>query len=421
MNMTRMSALALAIAFAASPASALDLSGQSRTYLQSRQSEDSTRYLPFYEYLNVRAEDIGTPVVSFHAGGWFGRDFGNANYDDRKRSSGDLQYAYLSFARSTANSYLNLGRITVNQGVASSRLDGASLGTDLIWGFGFSAFGGVPVETAFDTRSGDTVYGGRVSQGYAGRYQLGASYLLEKNNSLEVRKESGMDIWLRPIDQIEVQGSSLYNGITAAYARHAYYLTLGPFRPLTLHGEFTQISYKDFFTSPTLSVFQLQPGGPLDPNEKLKTAGGDASLTFGPMTLAGDYKRYSYQLAGAAAYYGGRLVYASSQNASAGLSFHRMGGQADALRYNEYRLYGHKHFSKIDVTADLLSVAYVTEINGVKNAYTASLACGYAFTPKARLGADVEYSRNPYFDKDVRGLIQFVYNFDAAFGATGRK
>jgi len=37
-------------------ASALDVSGQSRTYLFSRQTVDSERLLPLYEYLDFRAD-----------------------------------------------------------------------------------------------------------------------------------------------------------------------------------------------------------------------------------------------------------------------------------------------------------------------------------------------------------------------------
>lgn len=421
MNRVRLCVLFLCLFSLASPAFALDLSGQSRTFFQSRQAEDTTRYQPLYEYLSFRADDVGTPTLSFHVGGWYGYDFGNANYDNSKRSTGDLQYAYLGYRGNTGNTYLNLGRLMVNQGVASSQLDGAALGTDLKWGFGISAFGGVPLETSRDTRDGDSVYGGRFTQGLDGRYRIGVSYLLERNNSIDIRKEEGLDLWVRPVGKVELTGTSLYNGLTSAFARHAYYLTLGPFSPLTLRTQFTEISYKDFFTSPTLSAFQLQPGGPMDPNEKLRIAGEEASLTFGPVTFSADYKQYAYNLAGNAGYYGARLSYSGDQGGAAGLSVHRMSGETDNLRYDEYRLYGCRNFGRADLTADLNSVAYAEEINGIKNAYSASLACGYALTTRARLGADVEYARNPFFDKDVRGLVKLVYNFDIAPSVKGRK
>jgi hypothetical protein len=88
-----------------------------------------------------------------------------------------------------------------------------------------------------------------------------------------------------------------------------------------------------------------------------------------------------------------------------------MDGAASALKYDQYRLYGYRKFGKIDVTADLLTVLYDEAVSGVDHAYTAVLAGGYSVTPKARIGADIEYAKNPYFDKDVRALAKFIYAF----------
>jgi len=409
----------LLLLFVASPAPALDITGQSRTYLQSRESTDGTKLMPLYEYLDIRADSIGTQAVSFNAGGWYRYSLQNEDFNTRK--TGDLQYAYLSFKKSTSNAYLNIGRIVVNQGVASSQLDGASAGTDLKWGFGISGFGGLPVETMFDTRTGDSVYGGRISQGVEGLYRIGVSYLLEKNDSKDYRKEEGLDLWFRPLDKVELTGTAQYNALTSSCARRNAYLTLGAFGPLTLRTEYTEISYKDYFTSSTVSAFLLQAGGPIDPTEKLKTLGEEAALAFGPITLSADYKKYQYHLSGNADRFGGTLAYAGASNIGAGLSAHRMDGKTDALRYDEARIYGYKKFTKIDITADVLATKYAAELNGIKIAYAASVGAGYALTAKARLAADIEYSKNPFYDKDVRGLVKLVYNFDFAPGASGRK
>lgn len=400
-------------------ASALDVTGQSATYLQSRQEFDSTRLLPLYEYLNFNANDLGSRNLSFHFGGWYRHDLRNESFGTK--STGDLQYAYLGYRADKANAFLNLGRVVVNQGVASEQVDGIAVGTDLMAGFNVSAFGGSPVETAFDTRSGDSIYGARISQGSPNVYRLGVSYLLERNSNTDFRKEEGLDLWFRPLDKVELLGTTLYNAITSAVARNAYNLILGPFSILTLRTEFTEIRYKDFFTSPTVSAFQLQPGGPIDPNDKLTTIGEEASLAFSGLVFSADYKKYSYVIEGDADYYGGRLAYTGSSGVGAGAAAHRMDGQTDKLRYYEYRVYAYKNFEKTDVAVDLLTVTYDTEINSVKNAYSASLAGGYSLTPALKVGADIEYSKNPFFDKDVRGLVKLVYNFDYVPAARGRK
>lgn len=419
MKIIRAATLILLMILTSSTTFAFNLSGQSRTYLRALKTTDSTRLLPFYEYLDLRADDIGMQASSFHASGWFRYDLQNESYGEK--STSDLQYAYLSMKGSQGNAFLNLGRMFVNQGVASSLFDGVSAGTDLRWGFGISAFTGIPVETDSNNRSGDSVYGGRVSHGKDGLYRVGVSYLHERDKNSDYRKEGGLDLWFRPINKVELLGTSQYNAITSHFASNTAYLTLGPFQALTIRAEYTDISYKDFFTTSTLSALQLRPGGSLDPKENLKTGGGSASLTFGPVSVSADYKSYQYDLAGTASYFGGRVTYTGAQKMGAGLSIHRMDGETNALRYNEYRIYGYKKFDKVDISADILTLHYDTEMNGVTNAYSASLSGGYSLTGKIKLGVDVEYSKNPYYDNDVRGLVKLVYNFDVQPAIKGRK
>jgi hypothetical protein len=284
-----------------------------------------------------------------------------------------------------------------------------------------AAYGGVPIETNFDGRSGDSLYGGRVSQGYSGLYRVGFSYLREKNNSTDFRKEEGVDLWFRPANKVEILGTSFYNALTSAWMYHDYSLTLGSADKVSLRTAVTYISYKDYFTGATTSAFTFVPGGPIDPNEKLSTAGGELSYSFGKAILSAEYKKYTYDIAGGADYYGAKFMYSDPKNWGTGISLHRMSGEADNLKYYEYRAYAYKKTAKADITADVFAVSYDAEISGVKNAYTAVLAGGYAVMERARLVADVEYAHNPYFDKEVKGLVKFVYNFGGSYGAKGGK
>jgi hypothetical protein len=421
--------LLAALAFS-SPAAALDFSGQSRSYLQSREAIDSSKLLPFFEYLDFKAEDVGTQNVSFHFGGWLRYDLRQESAPGQNRNNSDLQYAFLRIRGAHANAAMDLGRVLVNEGVASEQIDGVYARTALLGGFGLAAFGGSPVETTFDDRSGDSVYGGRLSHGVQNVYKIGVSYLKENNGkeifngkdvSKNFREEEGVDLWLRPVNSVELLGSSFYNAVTTAWMKHAYYLTLGPFSNLSFRTEYTEISYKDFFTSATTTAFMFDPAI-IDPSEKVSTVGEEVALKLGGAALSADYKNYNYSIAGDAKYFGGRLTFAGAQNnIGAGLSFHRMDGRTDTLRYREYRVYGYKKFTQTDITVDLLSVGYDVDINGVKNAYSASLAGGFALSAKARLAADVEYAKGPFFKRDVRGFLKFVYNFDTTSSAKGRR
>jgi len=65
-------------------------------------------------------------------------------------------------------------------------------------------------------------------------------------------------------------------------------------------------------------------------------------------------------------------------------------------------------------------VSYEQPVNDVSDAYTGTAAAGYTFSPKARIVADVEYVSNPDVIREVRGMLNFVYNFDAKLGGAAK-
>jgi hypothetical protein len=89
-----------------------------------------------------------------------------------------------------------------------------------------------------------------------------------------------------------------------------------------------------------------------------------------------------------------------------------MSGETDRLNYTEYRIYGYRKYGHTDVTLDLLDVDYGEAISGVKNAYSLTLAASYELSERMKLGADVEYSKNPDFDRDITTFVKLTYNFD---------
>jgi hypothetical protein len=420
------SALAISFFIIALSASsfALELSGQSQTYLQSRETTDSKNHLPLYEYLNFEAAGVGHENISFHFGGWLRYDLWEETFG--QKSNSDLQYAYLTIRRDKGNGELNLGRLFVREGVATILIDGAYVRTDLRGGFGIATFGGIPVDADFDNRSGDSVYGGRLSHSMPNLYTLGASYLKEENGNQGYREEAGIDLWLRPVDKVELNGTSSYNALTYGWAEHAYTVTLGPIKNVRLIGSVSNIHYGDYFTPSTTTAFKFDPTI-IDPNERLTTVGGTIAyasklpLPYGLLTASADYKAFAYAIAGHADYYGANLAYAESKIFGLGLSLHRMAGDTDKLKYFHANAYAFRKFGRIDLTGSIITVFYDSEINNVKDAYSFILAGGYQATKKIRLGVDVEYSRNPFFDRDFRGFIKLVYNFELLPFAKGGK
>ncbi len=422
MKPTHVAASLILLLLTSTVAPAMDLSGQSRSYVSYRQEFEGTRVLPLYEYLDLQTTNIGDESVAFQFGGWYRYDFKAEQFGTK--STGDLQYAYLDLRRKQANTFLRIGRVIVNEGVANEQVDGAYARTDLRGGFTVAAFGGIPVETSVDTRTGDSVYGGRISQGYPGIYTIGLSYLHEKNDSKDFRKEEGIDVWLQPFRKMTVQGLSSYNALSDAWMQHRYFVLFGPFGDLRLTGEASKVYYKEYFAATNLSAFTSTgfASSSIDPNETVTALGGSADYSItSSVTIGADFKNYDYDLANnSAKYYGGRLAYAA-KGFGFGLAAHRMDGPTADKQYDDQRIYLTKQFSMMDVTLDLLHVNYKQPINDVDNAYTGTAAAGFTLSPKARLVADVEYSKNPYFDKDVRGMLRFVYNFDATIPSKAKK
>ena len=145
----------------------------------------------------------------------------------------------------------NLGRVMVFEGVAADRVDGAYARTDLQANFGISAFGGVPVEVETDQPGNNVIYGARLSHQVPGLYRIGISALKEEKNSEDFRKVEGVDLWLRPVNKVELLGRSNYNAITKEWMENTYVLVLGPFANLRFNTTASSINYKDYFTGAT--------------------------------------------------------------------------------------------------------------------------------------------------------------------------
>jgi len=248
------------------------------------------------------------------------------------------------------------------------------------------------------------------------------SYLKEKNDGKDFRKEEGLDLWIRPLSKLELMGTSSYNAETKNWMQHQYHAAVGPFAWFRLNLDASKTWYKEYFSavnntqSMLMSAFSFTN---IDPNEIVTMTGGSIAITIGgPITVIADYRNYDYQvLNDSATYAGGSIVYTGA-GFGAGAALHRMNGPSDDLRYDEQRVYVFKKVAKADMTLDFVHVAYEQSINGISDAYTGTAAAGYTFSPKARIVADVEYVTNPDVIREVRGMLNFVYNFDAKLGGS---
>jgi hypothetical protein len=400
-------------------APAATISGESETIFRMQKINDRNLY-PLYEYFRLSgSDDVGERgTLSINAGAW-----GRADFRDRSGDSnpyGDLQYGYVSYGGNKDNVRINAGRQFIAEGVATERLDGLYLRSDLAAGFGAAAFVGSPVVTQSNFKGGDITYGGRVSQGNPKYYSVGLSALKTDYDNSRIREEQGIDIWAQPLRQVDLSGRSSYNSITSGWMEHAYTVTVTPLDKLRFTANLSKINYKDYFYQVTTSALSLT-NGLLNPQEDVLSLGG--SIEYMPtksLRVVADYKNYDYAVAGQAKYYGGKATFSLPESYGGGLSYHRMEGEVDKLRYDEYRIFASKSIGKANITVDLFDVHYEAPINGRRDVYAISAAVGYEVTPALQVSGDVEYSRSTDSDSAVAGLLKLVYRFDMNFGAEGR-
>lgn len=418
--------------FCAAPVMAAEdysVSGELNTIFRMQPTVEKKHINQGYEYLRLNLTDNRSDGsgLSFFLGAWGRGDF--AERTGANGTDGDLQYAYLTYRAPKNNGVVSVGRQFITEGVATERIDGLYLRSDFDYGFGAAAFFGNSVITEPDPQAryqgGGAVYGARISQANRKYYNVGLSILKsEREDKSRYREEEGFDLWLHPSRQIDLTGRSTYNSITEGWMEHSYSLAYMPQQTLRFGADFSRISFKDYLatvTTPALGLDRFH--NPLwgDTSETQTVAGTSITYTgIKDLTASADFKFYSYHWSGDAPYFGCKANYSFPDGLIMGASFHRMEGDVDKLRYDELRGFISKKIGHADLTVDAINVYYDKEINGIRNSYSVTGAAGYELSRRFKLGADLEYSRNPDFNNEVRAIVKALYTFDSKFAAEGR-
>ena len=399
-------------------------SGESNTIFRMRKTISDKNISPAYEYLRLNMTNNFTDgsAVSFYLGAWGRADLGDKPNDNDR--NGDLQYAYLTYRAPKNNTTLTIGRQFISEGVAAERFDGAYLRNDFKYGFGASAFIGNSVTTEEiadpNYQGGSLIYGTRISQSDKKNYSIGLSALKSESPAKSsYREEEGLDLWLRPHQLIDINGRSTYNSITNGWMESSYAASYTPLSSLNLGATFSHINFKDYLFNITTPA--LSSSNPIwSSNNKQTAYGATAAYSASKnLTMAADYKFYSYDQSGDASYFGGKVSYNLPGNVMMGGGLHRMNGDVDKLRYTEYRAFVTKKISTSDLTLDAINVNYDKQINGIGNSYVITGAAGYEFNWKMKVRGDLQYSKNPDFNNEVRALVMATYTFDSTIPAEG--
>jgi hypothetical protein len=391
---------------------AQDVNGRSRTFVTSQQTITEDDIIRLYEYIDINVPGIISQNVSFHASGW-GRFSIEEEPDDDERTEGELTYAHLDFTIDALSSMLSFGRQFTFWGPAIEQFDGVSMGS-AFRGFSTKLFVGSPPELDIDSddnRKGDIIYGGRLSHSITERYQVGAAYVKENNDSKEFREELGLDLWLSPVRWLMFEGDSVYSQETEGWSEHSYRLTIGPPAKINVFGEYANVNFEHYLSATTSNAFDHLV---MDHDESYVLAGGGLSafLTSELNTLL-KVRHYNYKESGNATSYRGDVIY-SYERLLIGMSATRMQGETDELQYTMLRAFISGSEGKADGAIDLVSTTYDEPFNDVGTVIDLSGTFSYRPLDNMRVGISGVYSETPDFEEEFKGLLSFEYKFGGA-------
>ena len=411
-------AIAAAMAWHSPNASAADLHIGSDTIIRRFERDTKTRgnlkMIPAYEYLQLDYGNLKTPGLSLHAYGWGRVNLGDEDDYLKGDTEGQLIYAYLQYTPPSGDYLVRAGRQYVFEGVANESIDGVYGKTDLIPTVTLSAYAGYPVSLdTVEGHRGDRIYGGRISHHHTGLYDLGASYKFIANNSTRDKEFFAGDFSVSLPWNISLMGRSTLNLVSGSWGEHFYEARI-PYGPVEFRPFYQYFRYEDFFGTGAGSAnpFRFLAGT----GNKITVAGTEAYWYPNEHLEMGlRFKHYDYeQRFGDARYYTLLAVWKRKVLSEVGFEFGRMDGKAPENRYYLGRAYFFWNLPPGFVTGDLQYVDYDKQIYRKGSSFFSSFGLGRQFlddTLKIKLSLD--YSNDPYFRKDYRGMLSASYLFDA--------
>ena len=387
-----------------------------RVFERDTVTEKDGAVVPAYEYLQLDIETPDEPGLSFHLYGWGRWDMADNDYYTDE-TAGELLYGYLEYTRKEARFNARLGRQYVFEGVANEAIDGLRISSDLGPYFSGSVYTGQPV--ALDSeegRSGDSIYGGRLAHHLAGKYELGVSYKKIRNDSDDAEETAGFDLSAYLPFDMNLYGFSTYNPDSDGWGEHSYQIsaTLGP---LSVRPYYQKFRYEDYFNTGanSASVFRFLD----DTGEELTLVGIDLTLPMGDSwVLVAKAKDYDYQvLDDSSQYFAAQAIWSGEGHSQMGGEIGFMNGDAAQNDYLLLRL--DSYWDQMPdgcpiefVSGDVVYVDYDRAIYNEGSSLFVSLGLGKKFMEDAlTLKVSGDYSSDPYFDDDLRGMLTASYRF----------
>jgi hypothetical protein len=399
---------------------AIELTVQSDTIVRGfeRDTSDGSdqAVIPGYEYLQVDMGSLTEEGLSFHLYGWGRNDFAdNDFYSDN--TAGELLYGYLEYTKSQNNINARLGRQYIFEGVANDAVNGLRFSSDLGDFVNVSVYGGTPV--GLDSTNGsssDSIYGGRIALHRGMHGEIGLSYKKSENDGDKATEMAGIDASAYLPWGIAFYGKSVRNMETDGWAEHAYELDFG-YEAFRFRPYFSMFKYEDYFDTGANAVNPFR--NLITSGEEINLYGFDVTwLQSASWTFGAKYKYYDYDIADANSSYSVLATWHGEGLTEVGGELGYVDGDRSEDTYTLARVYGYRG-GLSDViwvdfaTADVVYASYDEDIYNQDYSFFSSLGTGKNFMDGAltvKLSGD--YSVDPYFDDDLRGMLSLTYKFD---------
>ena len=405
-----------------------------------RYATRSMNVYPFYETIELRADEVGHKGLSVHFQGWAGLDLADVYFEQRVVA--DPTYLYVQFKDYGAN--IKVGRQMVYTGATQGlHLDGIHASYESPIHLGIEALGGLVVTpyrgpnwyreqqdnlTSDDFgagftdwgREGDYAVGGRLFYRMVGKISVGASILhVTKYNEID-RQLFGVDFDMTPVKWLGASGNATMDLLSTRLREGNVGLDFYP-------ADVFDFSLDYRHADPTLYLSHMSIFSVFS-TEEYDSVGASARLKpVDWLHIDAGYHQHFYS-----SYTKKENTYAV--NLENGYEMH-LGLAAHYARQNKglvllnYRRLGENEQGLHEIRAGVIVPIVVSGLRATANAYLDLFdekvnATDIGFMGDIGLfygndviegGGFVAAGATPYADSEIRGMLKLVYNFDISF------
>ncbi len=373
---------------------------------------------PVYEYLRLDYYNDPSRKISFHAYGWGRGDLPDSDYY-ADATEAELIYGYLEYKPTFQNATLRLGRQPIYTGVATDYIDGLRFASNLGPLFSVSLHGGQPVGYA-DTsgRSGDLSFGGRVGHHRGSQYEVGLSYQLTRDDSVTVEEFLAADLNLALPADMTFDAYTSINLDTNGLGEQNYALHI-KLLETDLKAFFEVFSYEDYFSAASAAPNPFRSFALTANPETLTRYGINAVRPISSSWEVGaKLNSYNYDVkTGTALYAAGLLTWRGESLQQIGAELGYL--DAGVIDNDQWLIRLFAYWDQLPANAvlnfisgDIVYSTYKQGFFGEDSSFFTSFGGGKQFLDKRldlKLSAD--YSSDPYFDSDLRGMLSLSYHY----------